>query len=224
MDAKKRKSGEDGSFPFDSFDAVVDAIGAAVRSQRVVAQRTTVTSWLRSRGLRFIDARMASDGSSVVAFSAKLGDGAWGAEPAAACEVLLRGAHGVRLTVRGLPRAPSVRGIRGEGGAKEGFDTTKGGGEARASRGGVASIAVEADGSFVVAVDYPDGDFSPGAACGDAHRVVATHAFIGRLRPELGVGAWLEPLSAVVETSGGRSREGVVGRGHRRRGARGGGD
>ena len=67
----------------------------------------------------------------------------------------------------------------------------------------MASIAVEADGSFVVAVDYPDGDFSPGAACGDAHRVVATHAFVGRLRPELGVGAWLEPLSAVVETSGG---------------------
>ena len=109
MDAKKRKSGEDGSFPFDSFDAVVDAIGAAVKSQRIVAQRATVTSWLSSRGLRFIDARMASDGSSVVAFSAKLGDGAWGAEPAAACEVLLRGVHGVRLTVRGLPRAPSVR-------------------------------------------------------------------------------------------------------------------
>ena len=201
LDAKKRKSGEDGSFPFDSFDAVVDAIGAAVKSQRVVAQRTTVTSWLRSRGLRFIDARMSSDGSSVVAFSAKLGDGAWGAEPAAACEVLLRGVHGVRLTVRGLSRPKAVRGIRGEGGTS-GIEA-RGGGEARASRGGVASIAVEADGSFVVAVDYPDGDFSPGAACGDAHRVVATHAFVGRLRPELGVGAWLEPLSAVVETSGG---------------------
>ena len=201
LDAKKRKSGEDGSFSFDSFDAVVDAIGAAVRSQRVVAQRATVTSWLRSRGLRFIDARMASDGSSIVAFSAKLGDGAWGAEPAAACEVLLRGADGVRLTVRGLPRAPSVRGTRGEGGE---------GREWGASRGGVGSIAVE-DAGVVVAVDYPDGDFSPGAACGDAHRVVALHAFIGRLRPELGVGAWLEPLSAVVETSGHQARVSWVG-------------
>ena len=199
LDAKKRKSGEDGSFPFDSFDAVVDAIGAAVKSQRVVAQRATVTSWLSSRGLRFTDARMASDGSSIVAFSAKLGDGPWGAEPAAACEVLLRGVDGVRLTVRGLPRAPSVRGTRGEGGAARAeWDD----GASGASRGGVASIAVEDDG-VVVAVDYPDGDFSPGAACGDAHRVVALHAFVGRLRPELGVGAWLEPLSAVVEMSGG---------------------
>ena len=153
--------------------------------------------------MRFIDARMASDGSSIVAFSAKLGDGAWGAEPAAACEVLLRGAargasDGARPSARAVrPRDPRRRRTKGRASIPP-----KGGRGAVVAAGWRQSPS-RPDGSFVVAVDYPDGDFSPGAACGDAHRVVATHAFVGRLRPELGVGAWLEPLSAVVETSGG---------------------
>jgi hypothetical protein len=92
--------------------------------------------------LRFTDARFNDGSHSIVAFSAKLGDDEWGETQTvcATCEVELKGAEGVRLTVL----CPSLH-----PGAKA-TDPKQREGASVASRGGVASIDVEADGWRVV--------------------------------------------------------------------------
>ena len=198
LDAKKRKSGEIGVFPFDVKSAV-EGIANAVRGQKVTAQRSCVTSWCKSRGLRFTDARFNDGSHPIVAFSAKLGDDEWGETQTvcATCEVELKGAEGVRLTVRCPSLHPDAKAT----------DPKQREGASVASRGGVASIDVEADG-WRVGVDYPDSEFAAGAACGDAHRAVAMLALVKRFNDAKDgecppVALTLEPLSVVVETPGG---------------------
>jgi mediator of RNA polymerase II transcription subunit 14 len=220
LGSRKRKAGEAGVAAGLVAECVARGMVAAVEAETITAQRLAVADWLNARGLHFQDARPIPSGGGgeaghilphpAIVFSARLGEGEWGAEEAATVEIHFRGKDGICAVVRS-PWSPqeSIEGDDATAAA-----TAAGPPAAAASCGGAASVSVCGQGGgCTVTLDYPGTgvsggvEFGPGAACADVHRAVALLAFLRRVEPALRSGVLrmvaIEPLSAVLRAGGG---------------------
>ena len=177
----------DTSFEFDAH-AVAKALAVASSTATFSAQRLAVCDWLDKRNVAFSDVRpIGGTGDfekSTIAWHARLDEAGTSKKEESSevlVEIALGGASGVTLTVRspnlGVPYPKTF----GESGRA-----------AVAGCGGDARSSSTPDGKLETKIVYPgettpgDGalEFSAGAACADAHRVVSMLAFAKRITSE----------------------------------------